>query len=329
MNNIVTAIVPIFLVVGVGYGFVRFGPFSRDDMPVLSRFVVKVALPLLIFLNIYGKPASDIFQVTYLLTYAGAVLIMFGIAFGYSAAKKRTPARRAFLGMGMSSTNNGFIGLPIFLILLPEWAGAAVGMDMLVDNTLTIPLTLFLAEQAIGTGTIRERLISTVRGVLLHPLVLAIIAALVLNAVGVVLPGFLHRSADLIAGTSTGVALFTVGGMLVGLQIKGALTDIFMIVGSKLLIMPTVAFGLLVGIPCHRTTGCTERTPGSSNYHLCSSTVFDHAVNCRALRRSGCHNRIHDAVNPPVVLHAGGMDGGSRSNRLDFRGTSLPAAHCV
>lgn len=254
MNNIVTAIVPIFLVVGVGYGFVRFGPFSRDDMPVLSRFVVKVALPLLIFLNIYGKPASDIFQVTYLLTYAGAVLIMFGIAFGYSAAKKRTPARRAFLGMGMSSTNNGFIGLPIFLILLPEWAGAAVGMDMLVDNTLTIPLTLFLAEQAIGTGTIRERLISTVRGVLLHPLVLAIIAALVLNAVGVVLPEFLHRSVDLIAGTSTGVALFTVGGMLVGLQIKGALTDIFMIVGSKLLIMPTVAFGLLmsfiaIGLP--------------------------------------------------------------------------------
>lgn len=254
MNNIVTAIVPIFLVVGVGYGFVRFGPFSRDDMPVLSRFVVKVALPLLIFLNIYGKPASDIFQVTYLLTYAGAVLIMFGIAFGYSAAKKRTPARRAFLGMGMSSTNNGFIGLPIFLILLPEWAGAAVGMDMLVDNTLTIPLTLFLAEQAIGTGTIRERLIATIRGVLLHPLVLAIIAALVLNAVGVVLPEFLHRSVDLIAGTSTGVALFTVGGMLVGLQIKGALTDIFMIVGSKLLIMPTVAFGLLmsfiaIGLP--------------------------------------------------------------------------------
>lgn len=254
LNNIVTAIVPIFLVVGVGYGFVRFGPFSRDDMPVLSRFVVKVALPLLIFLNIYGKPASDIFQVTYLLTYAGAVLIMFGIAFGYSAAKKRTPARRAFLGMGMSSTNNGFIGLPIFLILLPEWAGAAVGMDMLVDNTLTIPLTLFLAEQAIGTGTIRERLIATIRGVLLHPLVLAIIAALVLNAVGVVLPEFLHRSVDLIAGTSTGVALFTVGGMLVGLQIKGALTDIFMIVGSKLLIMPTVAFGLLmsfiaIGLP--------------------------------------------------------------------------------
>lgn len=254
MNNIVTAIVPIFLVVGVGYGFVRFGPFSRDDMPVLSRFVVKVALPLLIFLNIYGKPASDIFQVTYLLTYAGAVLIMFGIAFGYSAAKKRTPARRAFLGMGMSSTNNGFIGLPIFLILLPEWAGAAVGMDMLVDNTLTIPLTLFLAEQAIGTGTIRERLIATIRGVLLHPLVLAIIAALVLNAVGVVLPEFLHRSVDLIAGTSTGVALFTVGGMLVGLQIKGALADIFMIVGSKLLIMPTVAFGLLmsfiaIGLP--------------------------------------------------------------------------------
>lgn len=254
LNNIVTAIVPIFLVVGVGYGFVRFGPFSRDDMPVLSRFVVKVALPLLIFLNIYGKPASDIFQVTYLLTYAGAVLIMFGIAFGYSAAKKRTPARRAFLGMGMSSTNNGFIGLPIFLILLPEWAGAAVGMDMLVDNTLTIPLTLFLAEQAIGTGTIRERVITTIRGVLLHPLVIAIIAALVLNAVGLVLPEFLHRSVDLIAGTSTGVALFTVGGMLVGLQIKGALADIFMIVGSKLLIMPTVAFGLLmsfiaIGLP--------------------------------------------------------------------------------
>ena len=248
MLHVLSATVPIFLVVGLGYLLTRRGMFKRADMTVLSKFVVKVALPLLVFVNVSGRTVAEIFQPTYLLTYAGASMAMFALAFGYARVFGRSPLRATFMGMGMGGTNNGFMGFPIFLILFADYAGAAIGMDMLVDNVLIIPLTLFLAEQATGTGALAQRIVATVRGVLLHPLVLAIIFALVLNSIGVTLPAVLDRTVRLLAQTSSGVALFTVGGLLVGLQVRGAITDIVTTVTGKLLVMPALAVGIVTGL---------------------------------------------------------------------------------
>lgn len=248
MLYVLSATGPIFLVVALGYALTRGGLFARADMTVLSRFVVKVALPLLIFVNLFGRAAGEIFNPTYLLTYAGASMAMFALAFGYARVVGRSALRATFMGLGMGGTNNGFVGFPIFLILFADYAGAAIGMDMLVDNVLIIPLALFLAEQVTGTGSFARRLLTTVRGVLLHPMVLAIIAALLLNGLGLALPEVLDRGVALLAQASSGVALFTVGGMLVGLQVRGAISDIVATVVGKLLVMPAVGLGLVIGL---------------------------------------------------------------------------------
>lgn len=248
MVTIISATVPIFLVVGLGYLTTRFGLFKREDMSILARYVVKLALPMLVFMNILGRNASEIFHVTYLLTYALSALVMMALAAGYAKVMGRTRLRGIFMGMGMSGTNNGFVGFPIFLILFPAIAGAAVGMDMIVDNILIIPLTLFLAEQAAHTGGgLWARVKITVRGVLLHPMVVAMVIALGLNAFGIGLPTVLSRSVNLLAQTSSGVALFSVGGMLVGLELRGMVSDIVATVLGKLVLQPLAGFGILLG----------------------------------------------------------------------------------
>ncbi|NLE97580.1 MAG: AEC family transporter [Propionibacterium sp.] len=252
--SVLSATGPIFIVVTLGFLLTRFGLFRRADMSVFSTFVVKIALPVLIFVNIYGRPATDIFQPTFLLTYAGAAMVMFAIAQIYRRIMGRGALRAAIMGLGMGGTNNGFIGLPIFLILFADWAGIAVGMAMLVDNILIIPLALFLIGHAAGEGTVVQRLLETVKGVVTHPMVIAIILALLLNSLGIELPTVVERSTGLLAQASTGVALFSVGGMLVGLDVKGAVSDIVMGVAGKLVVMPAVAIGLLgiyaaVGLP--------------------------------------------------------------------------------
>ncbi|MGC5629310.1 AEC family transporter [Georgenia sp. Z1344] len=246
MQHVLAATVPVFLVVALGYVLTRIGMFRREDASVLSRFVVKVALPLLIFANLAGRSPAEVFHAAYLLTYALAALVMFGLAALYGRARGRDRVRTVFMGTGMAGTNNGFIGFPVFLLLFTEQAGAAVGMGMIVDNALIIPLTLLLAERATGTGTVRDRLVATVRGVLLHPMVVAIVAALALSAAGLEVPSALGNGVDLLAGASTGVALFAVGGMFVGLRIRGALGDVLATVVGKLAVMPAIAVGLLL-----------------------------------------------------------------------------------
>lgn len=254
MLNVLSATGPIFIVVALGFLLTRLGLFERSDMSVMSRFVVKVALPVLIFLNVYGRSAAEILQPTYLLTYAGAALLMYALAHVYCRLLHRRPIRAAVMAIAMGGTNNGFIGFPIFLILFADWAGVAVGMDMLVDNILLIPLGLFLISRATGTGSVGARIVATIKGVLLHPMVIAIVLALLLNGIGFTIPEVLDRSANLLAQASTGAALFSVGGMLVGLRVKGALPDITLTVVAKLILMPAVGIGLLllfaaVGMP--------------------------------------------------------------------------------
>lgn len=249
MFHVLSAIVPIMLIVALGYVLTRAGMFSRTDLSAMSRFVVKVALPLLVFVNVAGQSAAEIFQPTYLLTYAVVAAVMFAVAALYARVVGRTPVRAAFMGMGMGGTNNGFIGFPLFLILLADHAGAAVGMAMIVDNVFIIPFTLFLAEQAVGEGSVAHRLRQTVRNVLLHPMVLAIIAALVLNALGLHLPQPVSTSVELLASTSSGLALFVIGGLLVGLQLRGSLTDITVTVVGKLLAAPALGLGLILLLP--------------------------------------------------------------------------------
>lgn len=251
MLDIVAAVVPIFLVVATGYACTRLGLFRRADMTILSRYVVKVALPLLVFVNVAGRSASEIFNPTYLLAYALASVAMYGLAAAWVRLTRRPAVRAAFLGLLMGGTNNGFIGFPLFLILVPQVAGAAVGMDMLVDNTLIIPLAILLAERAAHTGdaSLARRAWATVCNVVTHPMVVAIIVALVLNGIGVQLPPILGRSVTMLAQASSGTALFAIGGMLVGLRLGGLIADVAVSVVGKLLAMPAVGLSLLFVLP--------------------------------------------------------------------------------
>ena len=250
MVDILSAVVPLFLVVATGYLCTRAGLFQRADMAVLSRFVVKVALPLLVFVNVAGRSAAEIFNPAYLLVYALSAVAMVGLGAAYARVARRTPARAAGLGLLMAGTNNGFMGFPMFLILVPEVAGAAVGMDMLVDNIVIIPLALVLLERAThgGEGSWVRRVATSLRNVLVHPMVVAILLALLLNALGVTQPAMVGRGVTLLAQATSGTALFAVGGTLVGLRHGGLLADIVVSAVGKLLVMPGIGVAVVLGL---------------------------------------------------------------------------------
>lgn len=250
MLGILSAIVPLFLVVAVGYVLTRAGVFSRSQMSVLATYVVKVGLPTLVFVNVSGRSLGEILNPTYLLVYAIAAMAMVGLARVWARTRSMPPARAATMSLAVSGTNNGFVGFPLFLLLIPEVAGLAIGMDMLVDNVLIIPVALAVFEAASGQGTpLGRRLRGIAVRVITHPLVIAIILALVLTALGLTLPAMIDSAVQLVAESSSAVALFSIGGMLVGLRLHGRRLDLSATVAAKLVVMPSIAVGLVLLLP--------------------------------------------------------------------------------
>lgn len=250
MTDVLSATTPIFLIVGLGYVVTRIGVLTRADMTILSTYVVRVALPALVFVSVAGRSLGEILNPTWLLTYAVAALTMMGLGRLYAHLRGFPPARAATVAFAMSGTNNGFVGLPMFLILLPNIAGLAAGMAMLVDNTLVIPAALAMYEAVTGRGgSWQLRLAVIVRRVVTHPLVIAIILALILGSLDLQLTAILDRTVRLVANSSSAVALFSIGGMLVGLRLRAQTADLFTAVGGKLVLMPALAVGLVTLLP--------------------------------------------------------------------------------
>ena len=79
---------PIYLVVAIGYACVRAGWFAKADLKVLGQFVLRVALPALIFNALASKSFHDILQPQYLVVFTLASV-------GYGDISPVTPAGRA------------------------------------------------------------------------------------------------------------------------------------------------------------------------------------------------------------------------------------------
>lgn len=261
MYAILSATAPIYLVVAVGYLTTRRGMFSPTTIREMSKFVTQVALPCLIFLNLFDASPTDIANPTYLLTYFGAMATMMCLGLLYSRLRGQRAVRGAWTAMAFGGTNNGFVGFPLLLFVVPHVAALAVGMDMIVDNIFLVPTTLAMAEIFAQRGTggdgfsaalrqVRAALLNVAR----NPMVIGLVLALFFSGFGWKLPEFAERAVTLFAQASSGIALFAVGGLLVGMNVRGVITDLVSISVAKLLLMPVVALGVLtllvaVGLP--------------------------------------------------------------------------------
>jgi malonate transporter len=154
-----------------------------------------------------------------------------------------------FLAMGMSSSNSGFVGYPIMLLTLAPMAGVVLALNMLVENLVVIPLLLWLAERAKGTGDPWRALTQSLVRLATNPLFLALAAGLVISATGWQLPAPVTRSIDLLASASGALSLFVIGGTLVGLPLAGMGQRVMPVVLGKLLVHPLLVWGAVSALP--------------------------------------------------------------------------------
>ena len=234
---------PLFAAVLLGYLCVRGGLFKPTDMRLFGSFVLNVALPALLFLAVATRDARDVFNITYMAVFATGALLTIAASFIILTLLKTTPSRRAVAVMGTSCANSGFVGYPLMLLAFPDSAGQILALNMLVENFLIIPLCLVLFElskERNGTGIIR--LIGQIAlNVLRRPMVIALLLGLAVSLLRVPLPEPILRTTSLFAASASALALFTIGGALVGLPFKGHRAVAALTAAGKLLLHPALA----------------------------------------------------------------------------------------
>jgi hypothetical protein len=151
----------------------------------------------------------------------------------------------ALMGLGMSSSNSGFMGFPIVAMVLGDVAVPALAMAMLVENLVMIPLAILLAEG--GQGPLRGRALwrNTLRPVLSNPILIAVAAAFALAASGLALPEVLRRMLDMLSPVGPPVALLAVGGIVAALSFAPIKGPVAAVVPGKLFLHPLAVLAAL------------------------------------------------------------------------------------
>lgn len=246
MFDILAITVPIYVAIWLGYGLTRWGVFAKTDMRAFGTFVVKVAMPALLFNALSQRSLSDIINSEYVAAYALASLITLILSVAWALkVLKTTRSMSACMGLGMTCSNSGFVGYPIALLSLGPIAGVSLALNMIVENLIIIPLMLAWAETGSGQQRWHQIFIQTLKGMLKNPMIWGIVLGFAFSWFSIQLPASLSRAVTLFAQASGALSLFVIGGSLVGLPVRGMESRVAQITFGKLIVHPLVMWAVL------------------------------------------------------------------------------------
>ncbi|HEX7891913.1 MAG TPA: AEC family transporter [Ramlibacter sp.] len=259
MLDVLAITVPIYVVAAIGYLCTRGGLFQRGDMRVLGKYVVNIALPALLFNALSQRSVAEVFNPVFIAAYAiGSVAANLAGVFWARRVAGQPLSAAAMIGLGMSNPNSGFIGFPLMALLFgPVNAGIGLALAMVVENFVTIPLSLALAESGLadagegqGRGArLRFALVQSLRGVLRNPMIWGLVAGFVFSLAGWRLAEPVARTVNLFAAATASLSLFVIGGSLVGIRIGHMAREVAVVAAGKLVLHPLFVLAAVLLLP--------------------------------------------------------------------------------
>ncbi|MCG7629160.1 AEC family transporter [Epibacterium sp. MM17-32] len=244
--NLINVVLPVFVVVGVGYGLTLRGVFQQSQIDGLMKFAQGVAIPFLLFRAMAGIDLGSGFDPRLLVSfYTGAGTCFFAGFLGARVLFKREWEDCVAIGFCCLFSNSVLLGLPI--------TERAFGPDALVGNYAIIafhsPFCYALGITAMeiirnrGQGGVRT-VTSVLNAIFHNNLILAILAGFAFNLAGITLWEPVDDALALVASAGLPTALFALGGIMVQYRPEGDLRTIAMVCGISLLLHPAIVFGL-------------------------------------------------------------------------------------
>ncbi|UPQ90285.1 AEC family transporter [Vibrio sinaloensis] len=250
LSYVVMTILPVFIVIGVGYVAFKRQIIPPNGQKSLAAFVFNFGLPAAIFSALSSKSLDQIWNSDYVLAYTLGSLLAFAlVAWVALVGLKRKPAHAVVLGLGGSFSNSLLIGFPIIYFLFGTQALVPFSLTLVVENLIMLPLLLALADMSsqASTSSVAKTLYQTAANLVKNPIVIAIVLGMLCSALNWQAPNTAARIIDILASTVTGVALFAIGGGLVGVQLSGMKQEIGLVMLAKLVLHPLMVLLCLVG----------------------------------------------------------------------------------
>ncbi len=243
MLDVLALMAPFFGLVALGWIAARCGLLPVDGIGGLMTFVLYFALSaLLLRLAAQGRLQAGA-SATLLWVYATASLVVMGLGLWWARRAGLSRRNGALAALVTAFPNTGFLGLPLLTSLLGPDAAGPVAATLLIDVLVSCSLAMAWAHShphpavdARGAAAREEpddlpandpgplaALLSSLKGALRNPLLLAMAIGLAVSALGLSLVKPVDDILRLLGQASTPAALVTLGAIVARSQMRPGL----------------------------------------------------------------------------------------------------------
>jgi len=249
VDQILTIVLPVFALIGIGYASARSGLLKAEIGDALGQFVFVIAIPVLIFRTLATSSLGGVSPWGFWIAYFTGVAVTWAIG---TVIVRRGFGREARAGViaGISAgfANTVLVGIPLITAIYGE--AGLVPLFVLISihlPVMTIVCAVLMERAAVIDGTHAPKPLGALlrdvgRNLLTNPIVIGILAGGAWRIAGLPLDGIVSDVLGRIAGAAVPVALFSLGMSMVAYGIRGNLAPGLLLSLLKVAVMPAVVY---------------------------------------------------------------------------------------
>ena len=254
----VNAVMPIILLILLGYTLKCRGFLSREFLKTGNKLVFNVCLPCMLFVNVYEIESFAVIAWDIVVYCTAMLLVIFMLGLATTLAVTRVPERRGVILQCTFRSNFAIIGLSLAGALGGDRAMAVAA----IVSAFTVPafnilaviaLSMFVEGDASGKNSPKKVLLNIVKNPLIISVVLGL-ACLGIRAAQEALFGsvvfrldtqtkFLYKALTNLQAIASPFALLVLGGQFEFSAVRGLLKEIVTATVWRIVIAPVLGIG--------------------------------------------------------------------------------------
>ncbi len=237
------AVVPLFLMMAVGYVIRLTGLMNDISARQVNRCIFKVFLPLMLFINIYDAGDGATLRSDLLFFAVAGVLIEFLVSLVLVLLTEQDNSRRGVMLQGMFRSNFVLFGIPIAMSLFGDSAAGTASLLIAIVIPMFNALAVLALEMFNGQ---RPNLWGVLFGIATNPLIIASLLGIAFNHFGWYLPGLLHDTMSTLGGIATPLAFVVLGASMNFSETGRCMRPLLITLLMKLIIYPAAFVGAAI-----------------------------------------------------------------------------------
>lgn len=236
-------IIKFSIMICIGFASVKGNVFKQDSLDVISRFIMRVLIPVFILYNITsGATRADVLANFYVLplslaVYLTLIVLSWLMAKPFGLDLNRSKTFQAVFAFG----NVGFIGIPLIVAIFPENGMVYVSLYAIIDQLMVWTYCVHLT-----TKDSRGITLANLRN-MINPALVSILAAIIIVMTGIPIPSVIMDTMSSIGSASSPLSLIYIGACLAFYNMKHVLTqkELYFGVFIKMFLAPIAIYFLL------------------------------------------------------------------------------------